>query len=376
MQLSGSSGTPQQAPAPESPSVEVGHTLGSIHRLDFSGEATAADNERENSHSRSPTGERSDSPVRRRGRQLHSVLPMRGSETHVPSTAEVSASPAAGIPGTLRTLAPDGTLRDGSGHIIPQGSGSGEHYHGLAPASAAFSSEAAGAAISMSPAPDAPARGMHAQGKGGGISAASGDAARHNGLPPGIHEDAIAGMVEKNSKIDKKLIVKLTVLSKETLAAMRSETKMETRVNTAKRDLEQLVSGRIPNGTKPHALPFASKLWAKALPTAVASMTSDISGHNLPAAFPADATFEDAKRALCLHHLHMQKFLDLEVMKIQQAAFLAAAKKSISIEACQEALALTADEDNNARSKYDDMRDAESDAYTRNQHEASINKNR
>ena len=87
-------------------------------------------------------------------------------------------------------------------------------------------------------------------------------------LPPGIQEDAIAGIIAKSFKVDKKVMAKLSSLSKDTLAAMKSEMRMGERIALAERQLDELVKGKIPSGCKPHVLPFISKLWARPIPTA------------------------------------------------------------------------------------------------------------
>ena len=92
-------------------------------------------------------------------------------------------------------------------------------------------------------------------------------------------------------------------------------------------------------------------------------LISVVAGHTLTAVFSVNTTYDEAKRCLHLQHLHMQRHLDNEIMKLQQKKSLKAALKSTFVDACVDALIQDKKTPSAARSKYDDLVDADAEAY-------------
>ena len=157
---------------------------------------------------------------------------------------------------------------------------------------------------------------------------------------PWVHEgtrnvDMVVDQIGDNvkdklhDKIPAELLKRIQGFSRKLGDTMRSEHKCTDRILKLETERRLLADHRVPNGCKPHALPFVSKQFDTVIPDAKRMIQSEIrNAGSIRYEIPAGLTYEEAREGVHIHYLNMLRQIDLEVTLGQQRKLLSDGKRS------------------------------------------------
>ena len=113
---------------------------------------------------------------------------------------------------------------------------------------------------------------------------------------------------------------------KKTRRQMMSYNRTKEHVDKLSAQLDEVISGKIPNGTKPFAVPFQAKVWSTGIPKDVSD------GLSFSTTFMD--TFESARKKSLLQALHNNLIIDIAVEKMRLSEYLECIKIETFIKDC------------------------------------------